>query len=183
MQQPTLKTTRLILNTFENEDVADIFGYGSDPEVAKYVPWNAHQSLKDSQEFLDYVNTSTCNTPGSLFLVFAIRMQGELIGSIDFKNVHARAGQIDYALSRRLWGKGIMTEAAGAVRDWSFDTFPEMVRLQSYCLAVNIKSSRVMEKIGMQFEGTGRKAMMFKGEPADVSHYAIVRDNFARSDL
>lgn len=64
-----------------------------------------------------------------------------VIGSIDFKEINPFCGQIDYALGFEHWNKGIMSEAATAVRDWAFENLPEMVRLQAFCIVENTGSS------------------------------------------
>lgn len=178
MNQPTLETKRLILEPYKDSDLPDILAYASRPEVPKFVPWEAHKTIEDSQKFLDFVRQSTRNMRGKVFFVFAIRYKesGRVIGSIDFKNVNQFTGQIDYALGHENWGKGIMSEAAQAISDWAFSSLPEMVRLQAFCVSENIRSSRVMEKIGMSREGMRRKAFVLKGKPVDLADYAIIKD-------
>lgn len=177
VNQPTLETNRLMLEPFKDSDLPDILVYASHPEVSKYVPWEAHKTIEDSQKFLDFVRHSTRTVRGKLFFVFAIRdkASGRVIGSIDFKNVNQFTGQIDYALGYENWRKGIMSEAAQAISDWAFSNFPEMVRLQAFCVSENIGSSRVMEKIGMSREGIRRKAFVLKGKPVDLTDYARLR--------
>jgi diadenosine tetraphosphate (Ap4A) HIT family hydrolase/RimJ/RimL family protein N-acetyltransferase len=178
VDQPTLETTRLILEPYRDSDLPDILAYASHPEVPKYVPWEAHKTIEDSQKFLAFVRQSTRAVRGKLFFVFAIRYKasGRVIGSIDFKNVNQFTGQIDYALGYENWGKGIMSEAAQAISDWGFSTLPEMVRLQAFCVSENIGSSRVMEKIGMSREGIRRKAFVLKSKPVDLTDYALIRE-------
>lgn len=176
--QPRLETPRLILEPYKKSDINDIFDYGSNPKITQFVPWSPHKTLEDSQKFLDFAFSSTCNTPGKLFFVFAIRLKesGKVIGSIDFKNPQAWIGQIDYALSVDHWNKGIMTEAALAIKSWAFEACPKVVRLQAGCLLENKGSTRVMEKIGMQFEGIRRKSHHWgNGEYKDLAFYALVR--------
>lgn len=177
--QPHLETARLLLEPYKDSDLQDIFDYGSNPQITQFVPWTAHKTLEDSQKFLDFIRTSTCNISGKLFFVFAIRLKetGKVIGSIDFKNPNAWTGQIDYALSVDYWNQGIMTESAQAVKTWALEACPKMVRLQAGCLPENKGSSRVMEKIGMQFEGVRRKSHYWgNGEYKNLAFYALVRD-------
>ncbi|MBK9324366.1 MAG: GNAT family N-acetyltransferase [Bdellovibrionaceae bacterium] len=180
--QPTLETKRLILRPYRESDLADIFAYASHPEVSKFVPWEAHIAIEDSKKFLDLVKLSTRTIRDKLYYVFAVRLKesGQVVGSIDFKNVNPCIGQIDYALGFDFWNKGIMSEAAEAIRDWAFENLPKMVRLQAFCVADNVGSSRVMEKIGMTREGMRRKAFVLKGNPVDLIDYAIVRDHEGR---
>ena len=42
---PTLETERLILRRITLDDVDDMFLYGSNEEVSKYVTWNTHKTL------------------------------------------------------------------------------------------------------------------------------------------
>ena len=42
---PELETERLILRKIRMEDAPDMYAYGSNPEVTKYVTWNTHQSI------------------------------------------------------------------------------------------------------------------------------------------
>lgn len=175
--QPTLETMRLILEPFKESDLQDIFAYVSHPDVPRYVPWQVHKTIEDSRVFYDFIQQSTRAIRGYLFYVFAIRLKesGRVIGSIDFKNTSPLCGQIDYALGYEYWNKGIMAEAAMAIREWAFANLPEMVRLQAFCAFENIGSSRVMEKIGMSKEGVRKKAFVLKGVPVDVADYALIR--------
>lgn len=176
--QPTIETKRLVLERYTDADVLDILKYASHPEVARFVPWDAHKTTEDARKFLVFIEQNTRQMRGELFFVFAIRLKqtGRVIGSIDFKNINPLCGQIDYALGFDHWGQGIMSEAATAVRDWAFASLPEMVRLQAFCAAENMRSSRVMEKIGMNREGVRRKVFALKGTPVDLTDYAIIRD-------
>lgn len=177
IRQPRIETERLILEPFKSTDADDVFSYASDAEVARYTLWNHHKSIHDSEQFLNWVKNSTSTVRGELFFVFAIRLKstGRVVGSIDFKNSHARSGQIDYALEREYWNRGYMSEAACALRDWVFKNLPDLVRLQSYCIVENKGSVRIMEKMGMKHEGLRRKCMMVKGQVVDLAYYAIVK--------
>lgn len=177
LPQPVIETPRLKLRTYRREDANDIFAYASDPKVARFVPWQHHQSLEDAYSFLKYVEQSTSYDRKRLFYIFAMedKATGRVIGSIDFKKIHDRMGQVDYAMGVSHWGKGFMSEAGIAVRDWAFRNLLELERLQAYCAVANRGSSRVMEKMGMKFEGLREKAFLLKNEPVDVDNYAILR--------
>lgn len=180
MTQPIVETERLTLEPVKESDLPDIFAYASDPEVTKYLTWDAHKTVEDSRAFLQFVRQSTRTVRGQLFFVFAIRLKssGQVIGTIDFKNINRSIGQIDYALASKNWGYGLMTEAAQAVRDWVFLSLPEVIRLQAFCVPENIGSARVMEKIGMTREGLRKKAFVLKGRPVDLVDYAVINEKY-----
>lgn len=177
MTQPTLETTRLILEPFKDSDAQDVFAYASDPEVAKTVTWEPHKTVDSSKEYLDWIKNQTSTKDGKIFFVWAIREKksNKVIGSIDFKNVFPHSGQFDYALGRNYWNNGFVTEAATEVVNWAFSHLPNLVRFQSYCIADNIGSKRVMEKSGLQFEGIRKKSIQIKGKIFDTAHYVLVK--------
>ncbi|MCB0413680.1 MAG: GNAT family N-acetyltransferase [Bdellovibrionales bacterium] len=177
IKQPVLETDRLILRPYRESDLNDIFSYASNPEVTRYLLWDAHKTIEDSKEFFEWIQSVTSREKGKVFFVFAIELKesGKVIGSIDFKNTNKFGGQMDYVIGQPHWGKGYMSEAAAALKLWAFDNFPEIVRLQAYCQPENIGSKRVMEKIGMEYEGLRRKSFVVRNELVDLVHYALVR--------
>ena len=179
IEQKPIETARLILRPYADTDLKDVFNYASDSEVTKYLLWDAHKTLEDSKNFLNWIKSVSCGEIGKVFFVYAIwsKENKKVIGSIDFKNTNRFGGQMDYAIGRPYWGKGFVSEAANALKIWAFDNFPEMVRLQAYCQPENTGSRRVMEKVGMEFEGLRKKSFVVKNKPVDLVHYALIRDS------
>ncbi len=100
---------------------------------------------------------------------------GELCGAIGLKleMQHAR-GELVYWLSPRVWNQGYATEAARAVLDYAFGTL-ELHRVQANHFTRNPMSGRVLEKLGMRFEGVLR-GYFRKGEVfEDAAFYGILR--------
>jgi RimJ/RimL family protein N-acetyltransferase len=89
---------------------------------------------------------------------------------------HARA-ELGYWLGVPFWNCGYMTEAAVALLQYGFETL-ELQRIQSSHLSCNPASGRVMQKIGMQCEGTSRRAALKWGEFHDLVRYGILRDEW-----
>ena len=52
---PTLETPRLRLRKLNMRDAQDIFDYSQDPQVAKYVLWEAQKSLSDARSYIRYM--------------------------------------------------------------------------------------------------------------------------------
>ncbi len=177
IKQIPVNTERLILRPYAKTDLKDVFEYASDPDVTKYLTWEPHKTIQDSQDFLSWIKSSTCGERGKLFFVYAIQLKekNKVIGSIDFKNTNKFGGQMDYVIGQSYWGNGYMSEAANALKIWAFDTFPEIVRLQGYCQPENVGSKRVMEKMGMEYEGLRKKSFVVRNEPVDLVHYALLR--------
>lgn len=175
---PTIRTQRLILRKLIPDDAADLFAYARDPEMTRYTTWAAHQSIDDSRAFLaETVNNYTNGQPADFGI--ALQSSGRLIGTcgvVKLDDAHER-GDLGYAIAREYWGRGYMTEAAQAVVDAAFRSLP-MMRLQSCCHVENVGSYRVMEKLGMTFEGTFRRYFKIAGRYHDVRFYSLLRDEW-----
>jgi len=172
---PVLQTERLRLRKLSMHDVEDVFAYASSPEVARYVVWTAHETIEDSRTFVASVLEQYDNGVISPWGI-ENRDNGRLIGTCGFASwniSHARA-EIGYALGREYWGRGYMTEAARHALAFGFEHMG-LNRIQARCEVDNVGSARVMEKIGMSYEGTLRQQMFVKGTYRDMKMYSVLR--------
>ena len=85
--------------------------------------------------------------------------------------------EVGYVLNRRYWGQGYMAEAVRAIVDFGFRELG-MNRIQARCDVPNIGSARVMEKVGMTFEGVLRQQLFEKGTFHDIKIYSILRSEW-----
>lgn len=177
-----LRTERLILRPFRTDDAEAMFeNWASDPVVTKFLTWTPHRSTEETRALLALWEEEA-KRPETYH--WAITLGGEVIGDIALVSVveaNERA-VTGYCLSRRHWGKGIMTEAYGEVLRYLFEEVG-FHRIESSHSAENPASGRVMEKCGLLYEGTFRKEfrLLSTGEWTDIVHRAILReDYFAR---
>ena len=73
------------------------------------------------------------------------------------------------------WGKGYATEAATEVIRYGFEGCG-LRRIFAGCFARNVASGRVLQKVGMQAEGTLRRHQLKWGELLDIAFYGILRE-------
>lgn len=174
---PTLETDRTILRKVTPDDVEDMFRYCSDEEVSRYTTWYPHRTTEDTRAFIEHLQIKyDCGDVAPWGI--EDKATSTFIGTCGYVNwnvPHAKA-ELGYALSRDYWGKGIMTEAAGRIIEFGFREM-RLVRIEARCLVPNIGSAKVMEKLGMSYEGTMRKVVLNKGAYEDLKLYAIVRDD------
>jgi len=171
----TLRTARLLLRPIAISDADDVFAYGSDPQVTKYVTWPTHRTIDDA---LDFVNRCVRAYAAGPVLNWGIT-EGEgkpVIGSIGMTSINdAHFGcEVGYVLARPFWKRGLMTEALRSVIDATFRYTP-LNRIQAHCLPANRASARVMEKSGMTFEGVQREVSYIKESFRDLQCWAILR--------
>ena len=179
---PRLRTERLLLRRIEREDTADVYSYASLPEVTRFLLWEPHSSLAYSKGYVDYLQS--VYREGSFYDWGVILLDsGRQIGtcgftSFDFEN---HSAQIGYVLHTDHHGKGIATEAVGAVLDFGFRKL-KLQRIEGRFMEENLASRRVMEKNRMQFEGILRNAVYVRGEYVNVGVCSILRDEFFMKD-
>ncbi len=177
---PTLETERLVLRKLNLADAPDMFEFGSDPQVVQYTTWQVHSSIQDAQAFLRSVVERYAGgqvAPWGLVL----KNESKLIGTCGFVTWlpnFARA-EVGYALSRRYWGRGLMTEAVRAVVAFGFLTM-QVNRLQAVCDVDNTASAHVLEKVGMTYEGTLREYGFAKGRFRNLRMYSILRSEWVQ---
>ncbi|KAJ7265769.1 acyl-CoA N-acyltransferase [Mycena rebaudengoi] len=104
---------------------------------------------------------------------------GTYIGGIGLKplaDVESRTMEIGYWMGEAHWGAGIMTEAVLAFSRWSFETIPELLRLEAAVFGGNEGSMAVLRKAGYTFEGRRRNAVFKNGKVLDIHMFALLRE-------
>lgn len=178
IEQPTLKTRRLILRPYTMADAPAVHRIVSDREVAATTLSIPHPYPDDGAvQWLKSIEQKTTEGSG---IVFAITLAGEVIGSIGLmiKGDHQHA-EIGYLIARPHWGQGYVTEAAATVLRFAFETL-NLNRIFAHHMTINPASGAVMRKIGMRYEGTMRQHIIKWGEQRDIAFYGITRDEWQR---
>ena len=177
-----LKTERLILRPFRESDAEAMFeNWAHDPEVTKFLTWTPHKNVEETRALLKLWEEESKRLN---VYHWAIELQGELIGDIALVSVTDNGTAVTgYCLCKRFWGRGIMTEAYAAVLKYLFEEVG-LHRIESCHAVHNPASGKVMEKCGLKYEGTKRKAfrLLSTGEWEDIAFRAILEeDYFARN--
>jgi ribosomal-protein-alanine N-acetyltransferase len=159
---PILRTERLLLRPLSDADAPALFAWQSDPEVARYVLWEAHRSIDDTLAFLRSVGDRYSR--GEPF-DWGIEHEGQLIGTIGLFDVRhdLERAEVGYALARSHWGRGVMREAVAAVVQHGFDTLG-FRRVVARAREPNVASQRLLLALGFVREGTLREDLYAKGQ-------------------
>lgn len=168
------ETDRLVLRRPSVDDAPAIFAnYANDPEVTRYLTWPPHASEATTRElmprFVEMWETHTSYP-------WVITVDDEAVGMLEVTPKPPRA-EFGWVLSRSLWGRGIMTEAAATVTAWLLQQ-PDIWRVEALVDVDNPGSARVMEKLGMRREGLLARWGYHPNasdEPRDVYLYAVTR--------
>ena len=146
-----IETKRLILRTWNNNDINDYYLLNQDPKVVEFLLKTS--SIEQAKEFIENMNHQF-HTHG--YTIFAVeeKKSGKLIG---FTGLNAPKWishftpcvEIGWRLSSKFWGNGYATEAAKAVLDYGFKECA-LKEILAWTVPANLRSIRVMEKIGME---------------------------------
>lgn len=178
-----ITTDRLVLREFVASDWPDVLAYQRDPRYLRYYPWEdrTEQEARDFvQMFLDFQREE----PRLRFqLAITLPRSDALIGNagIRRKPNNGFEADIGYELSPEHWGNGYATEAARALVNIGFGEWG-LRRISSWCIADNLASARVLEKLGLTLEGRLRENEHFKGRYWDTLLYGMLEDEWRAKD-
>jgi ribosomal-protein-alanine N-acetyltransferase len=145
-----IETDRLLLRRWTEEDRAPFFRLNSDARVMEFMP--NRLSRLESDLLVDQIEDHFRKHSFGLYAL-ELREDHSFIGFLGlaipaFTAHFTPCVEIGWRLSANHWGRGLATEGARAVVRRGF----EVVRLDalvSFTVPANIRSRRVMEKIGM----------------------------------
>jgi RimJ/RimL family protein N-acetyltransferase len=101
-----------------------------------------------------------------------------VLGAVGLSLVPAhRRAELGYWIGVPYWNQGFATEAGQAMLWYGFEGLA-LHRIQAHHFARNPASGRVMQKLGMRYEGQSRQYLMRWGEFEDVERYAMLRDEY-----
>ncbi len=175
---PVLTTERLVLRAMSITDVDDMYDYARRSEVCEYLLWRPHPSREYTCSYLEHIqNRYAMGDFYDWAIVF--RESGKMIGTAGFTRIdaeHNRA-EVGYVINPDFWGQGIAAEAVRAVIDFGFNTL-SLHRIEARFMQENKASVRVMEKLGMSFEGLRRDSELVKGRYRTVGYCSILQSEF-----
>ena len=171
------ETQRLLVRSPVESDGIDIYNeYTTDNEVTKYLCWKTHTSPTES---VDWIKSCILRNDGIKAVVFSVinKESKSCIGMIDVK-IDGFKCNFGYVLSKQHWNKGIMTEAMKPVINYLIKDRPDIIRIFATHDIENPASGIVMQKLGMQYEGTLRSYIIhpnISNKPRDSKMYSIVK--------
>jgi [ribosomal protein S5]-alanine N-acetyltransferase len=101
------------------------------------------------------------------------------IGNIAFNNIVRGAFQschLGYQLDQRELNQGFMTEALRRAIAFAFDEM-QLHRIEANVMPRNLRSRRVLEKLGFAEEGLARQYLKINGVWEDHTHFVMLNDN------
>ena len=173
---PVIQTKRLVMHAIDRRNAPEMFRLRSNPLAMKYIGKPLLGSVEDAEKLIDnYMRNVLWNDS----ITWALSLKGpktEFIGTIGYHTVDKNnyRAEIGYMIFPEQWGKGLVSEALGALLDFGLDK----LRLHSIEAKVNpenVQSINVLLKHGFVKEAYFRENYYFEGKFLDTAVYSLVR--------
>jgi ribosomal-protein-alanine N-acetyltransferase len=169
----------LTLRPFTLADAPDVQRYASDRDVAATTLTIPHPYPDGAAEA--WIATHAPRYAEGRLASFAMteRGSGALVGAIGLhlEPQHNRA-ELGYWVAKPFWGRGYATEAAEAVIGFGFETLG-LNKIHAAHFTKNPASARVIEKVGMAYEGHLREHDLKWGVYEDIKVHAVLAREWA----
>ncbi len=174
-----IPTPRSLLRPFSVADADDVYVYRRDPEIVQFLPVSQPFERADADHF---VATQVLADPRER-CVWALEHEGHVVGGVSLRIARQQLrAEIGYELARWLWGRGIMTEAVSDLVDIAFRRLP-ILKVSATAAAPNVRSTRLLQRLGMQREALLRRHWVHRGRILDELRYGLLREEWERNDI
>lgn len=156
MKLKTVETERLLLRPMTLADADFILKLLNEPSFIRNIGDRRVRTMDDACSYIQNGPLKSYEKNGFGLFTIVLKETGESIGMCGLiKRDTLEDVDIGYALLPGYWSRGYALEAASAIRDHARDVIG-LKRLVAIVDPTNASSIRVLEKLGMQFEGMVR---------------------------
>jgi len=173
---PKLETNRLRLRPFVVADAPEVQRLAGDVEVARNtlaMPFPYLDGMAES-----WIGNHANDYKDGKSAIWAITLKDtqQLIGAIGLSlQLQYSHAEIGYWIGKAFWNHGYCTEALKEAIAFGFEQL-KLHKIYASHFSNNPQSGKVMQKAGMQCEGTLKSHMFHWNEYKDLVQYGIWRD-------
>jgi ribosomal-protein-alanine N-acetyltransferase len=173
-------TQRLLLRDIAAEDEAALCALEAESALYRYRDSSPPSEEETRAWFRRTQDLLALDPRPAYILAIVLPTDGRLIGIVTLTVTNRALGQAElgYRLGPDSWGQGYAAEAAQGLVGFGFSALG-LHRIYAMCHPDNSGSRRVMEKIGMQYEGRLREDWRYRnGFWRDSLLYAILEQDW-----
>lgn len=150
---PERETERVRLRQFSPDDLGALAPILADPEVMTHLGLRGEAMTRPETETALMGIISHWRRKGFGRWAAEDKRTGRLMGFAGLRSF-GRWAELVYLLDRPWWGRGIATEMARECLRFAFSE-KGFANVVAFTRPANLASRRVLEKVGMRYEGTG----------------------------
>ncbi|WP_237394825.1 GNAT family N-acetyltransferase [Methylacidimicrobium sp. AP8] len=170
---------RILLRPLEEGDKESVRAFAGDPEISRFTRSLTYP--EDPEKAAAWVEEHIAMTRSGRTVSAAIlekeprRFAG---AGILFLEPNHRRAEIGLWLGRPFWARGYGPEASRGLIDYAFAVLG-LRKICAYCLASNLRSRRLIQKLGFRWEGTQRKQLLVRGVFEDLLLFGLLAEEWA----
>ncbi len=166
------------LRPLKNSDAEQIAQNLKDRNVTRYTFIPHPYTIDDAYSFLKRVKKES-KKQTSAVLAIALKENNEIIGAVGFHNINFKDknAEMGYWLSKKYWGKGVVSKAVQMALDYGFKEL-KLRRIYAFVFEINLASSKVLLKNGFIHEGTMRKSDFHGNRWHNKLAYGILKEEY-----
>ncbi len=112
---------------------------------------------------------------------FGIFVEGRFVGEISLSSIQRgplQSAFVGYWIDEAYAGRGLMPESVVVVLQFAFESL-RLHRIEINIIPRNAASRRVVEKLGLRFEGIAERYLEIDGAWEDHAHYAVTAEEWS----
>ena len=168
-----IEASRVSLRRVVPNDADSLFAIAVDPEVMQFMDWAMPSDAASVRAVLEGAHVDWDAGLEHQWVILE-RRSGHVAGTISFRP-QVPAADFGYFLARGHWGKGLAFDAATAILGW-LTAQPEIVRVSATADVDNLRSRRLLERLGLRLERVMRAATVRPNmgfQPRDTAVYSL----------
>jgi len=153
------------------DDLFESFAADAKNQIWDYLPYGPFETAADLADWM----YATCTKPDPYFFAIIDQASNRAVGVASYLRINPDSGSIEVGhinFSPRLQSTIGATEAMYLMMRWAF--IAGYRRYEWKCNALNLKSRRAAQRLGLSHEGVFRQATITKGRNRDTAWFAAI---------
>jgi [ribosomal protein S5]-alanine N-acetyltransferase len=183
--QTTLTTSRLILRIPTENDSLELQAF-EERNMSRLSPWRsttAELNLDHKTQIMKWNEEFKENRAIRFFIFLQEHPEGEIIGLCNFSQIFRgpfQACYLGYQIDAAHEGKGLMPEAVKRAIQYMFED-QKIHRIMANYMPSNVRSARLLQKLGFIIEGRAEKYLLINGKWEDHTLTSLTNQNWISS--
>lgn len=171
---------RIDLRELTLDDLEAVHSVANHPEVYRYQPFGPNKTEETLTYLRGVINRGRDSPRRDYTLAIVPRATQELVGyaSLWIINPEFRQAEIGFFLHPRHWGHGYASDATCLLVRHAFEAL-HLHRVYATADPRNSASRRVLEKVGMVYEGRLRDVMVIRDGWRDSDVYSVLQPEWS----
>ena len=180
----SLHGRRVVLRTMNEQDYEGWYEVRTRCRewLLKWEPRSAHSThlADDQRSFVGRCAIRERERQMGTGFGFGIFYQGRFVGEVTLSSIQRgplQSAYVGYWIDQAVAGQGLMPEAVVTLLQYAFESL-HLHRIEINIIPRNVASLRVVEKLGVRYEGIAERYLEIDGAWEDHARYAITAEEW-----